>query len=374
MSTARTDDDEMIRWMQQTVHRAYHADHTGLMETCPRDICASTRHFFAERAERSSREAQPERPKRMDCPKCRTLMAYDVWSGTFICQACIPNTLEGAPGWEPKLTPEMNAMLEPLRKANRELDAAEAQPVTRDGRSDVSATSGGFFPTGPAQSPSSAIAPPFPGAPLSLLGRRDDVRPESPEAPLTPLPAFPALPGAPEGLGPLDLLSAALEAAKGLRQLQVVAAKERVRQLSLDIVVHAERSVAEFVAREVPSLPPLAPNEGNDRVWKQRARFERAHRELFVRNRVLDPRAPDSPAPDEVAVENPPTFVITSGPGPYADKVENLNVAVVLKQRTQAGVQVTVEYEQRTCETCGKVMRVPPASNTTECSRCLEGG
>lgn len=34
---------EMIRWMAQTVHQAYHQEQSGTFESCPKDICSSAK-------------------------------------------------------------------------------------------------------------------------------------------------------------------------------------------------------------------------------------------------------------------------------------------------------------------------------------------
>lgn len=42
--------------------------------------------------------------------------------------------------------------------------------------------------------------------------------------------------------------------------------------------------------------------------------------------------------------------------------------------RLEAAAPEKPNLIERECETCGKLMRLPPTSMTTECSRCLEGG
>lgn len=37
-----------VAWMAQTVHQAYHTDHDGTWETCPKDLCASARLWMKE--------------------------------------------------------------------------------------------------------------------------------------------------------------------------------------------------------------------------------------------------------------------------------------------------------------------------------------
>lgn len=41
-----------VKWLAQTVHQAYHTEHPGTWETCPKDICASVRHWLKEDASR----------------------------------------------------------------------------------------------------------------------------------------------------------------------------------------------------------------------------------------------------------------------------------------------------------------------------------
>ena len=39
-----------LAWMAQTMHQAYHQDIPTTWETCPRDVCASTKHILDESA------------------------------------------------------------------------------------------------------------------------------------------------------------------------------------------------------------------------------------------------------------------------------------------------------------------------------------
>lgn len=39
-------DRDMIRWICQTIHQAYHQDQPGVWETCPRDVCKSAKRHL----------------------------------------------------------------------------------------------------------------------------------------------------------------------------------------------------------------------------------------------------------------------------------------------------------------------------------------
>lgn len=43
-------DVEMFKWVAQTVHQAYHTDHPGTWEECPKNICSSVKYWLNKRS------------------------------------------------------------------------------------------------------------------------------------------------------------------------------------------------------------------------------------------------------------------------------------------------------------------------------------
>ena len=258
-----TDSHEMIRWLMQTVHRAYHADHAGLMETCPKDICASTRQFFAELHEKDVARAEAALPTRhWCCPLCDLPFEptnFDPWTRTFFCPTCKLTTLTLPPAEEPK-----------------------EQPVAAVVRAVRSVTSAVVAPTPPEER----------GEPVTDANealRAPEVAKVSanpiPEAPESALPRPPEGPPASESVA--ELLGGVLSTGFALRRLQKTALKTGLTLSQLTLLMEAERNVAEFAARFTPSAHEATP-DGPPEV---RERLANELNRLFERNHVENPLA-----------------------------------------------------------------------------------
>jgi len=285
-----TDSYEMLRWLMQTCHRAYHADHEGLMETCPKDICLSTRQFFAERhAKDATRDALPMR--KWTCPVCELAFKpddFDPWSRSLFCRTCKLTTLTLPPANEPKEQPVgrsdvrsdvrvTSAVVAPIQQGNvgesktgfmLALQALElAHAFVADSRAPDDAEVDGAFEVERATRLAIASAKRVPAQP-------EPAPPRPPEAP-----------PAPESV--MALLSGVLSTGFALRRLQKLALNTGVSIPQLDLLLDAERNVAEFAARFTPSAHEAAPDGPSD----TRERLQNELNRLFERNFVENPLA-----------------------------------------------------------------------------------
>ena len=284
-----TDSHEMIRWLMQTVHRAYHADHDGLMETCPKDLCASTRQFFAELHEKDVARAEALPTRHWCCPLCDLPFEptnFDPWTRTLFCPTCKLTTLTLPPSEAPPV-PDPSGSAPPPEGQYVELmphcsgcnrryrndsfnaatgryccpkciEALKDQPVAAVGRAVRSASSAVVAPT-PPEEPVKGVNEPLQSPP--------EARPEANTV--------------------AELLGGVLSTGFALRRLQKLALKTGLTLSQLTLLMEAERNVAEFAARFTPSAHEATP-DGPPEV---RERLQNELNRLFERNHVENPLA-----------------------------------------------------------------------------------